>query len=263
MNLPDQSDNSSTGSPPSRNPAFPTTHWSMIVQAGERDGEAARKALQALCSQYWYPVYAFVRRQGRDHHEAEDCTQNFITRLLATDSVARARPERGKFRSYLLTALRHFLANEWRKSQAEKRGGGAAIESLDLNEAERRFASEPADPNLTPEQSFDRNWARSMIEAATADMHREYHESGRGDLFDALAPVLLQDAEGHWMEQKAKSLGMRRDALNMALSRLRRRLGERLRAQVADTVRDSSEIDEELRYLIASCGSVGNASGGK
>ena len=153
--------NESMSDPPSSaaRGRFPTTHWSLVLEAGAGDDTAARAALETLCRQYWYPIYAFVRRQGRTHHEAEDCTQEFLARLLAADGVARARPERGRFRAFLLSSLRHFLANEWRKTQAAKRGGGVVIESLDWQDAEQRFAHEPADPGLTPEQAFDRSWA--------------------------------------------------------------------------------------------------------
>src|SRR6185503_5342553 len=157
---------------------FPTTHWSVVLHAGAGSDSQVHAALESLCRQYWYPLYAFVRRQGRAHHEAEDCTQEFLARLLASDGIARARPERGRFRTFLLTALRNFLTNEWQRTQAAKRGGGAAMVSLDWQDAERRFAHEPADPGLTPEQSFDRNWALGLIETALAGLRAEYEKRG-------------------------------------------------------------------------------------
>ena len=238
---------------------FPTTHWSIVLHAGAGDDTAARAALETLCRQYWYPIYAFVRRQGRAHHEAEDCTQAFLARLLALDGVARARPELGRFRAFLLSSLRHFLANEWRKTQAAKRGGGVVIESLDWQDAEQRFAHEPADPGLTPEQAFDRNWAQGMIDRATRELRAEYVKSGRGRLFEALAPLLLGDDGADSLAGKAESLGMNTHALTMALHRLRRRLGEQLRGYVAETVSGCSDVDDELRHLIAACGEASKA----
>ena len=119
---------------------FPTTHWSVVINAGAGSASLARVALESLCRHYWYPLYSFVRRQGRAHHEAEDCTQEFLARLLAGDGLGLARPERGHFRTFLLTALRNFLTDEWRRARAEKRGGGAAMVSLDWQDAEQRFA---------------------------------------------------------------------------------------------------------------------------
>jgi DNA-directed RNA polymerase specialized sigma24 family protein len=234
--------------------AFPATHWSVVLEAGRGDDSEARAALEILCRRYWYPIYAFVRQQGRAHHEAEDCTQEFLARLLATHGVSHARPERGRFRAFLASSLRHFLVNEWHKAQTAKRGGGATFEPLDWGDAEHRFAHEPADPGLTPEQSFDRNWALGLIDRAVSELRDEYGRSGREALFDALRPVLFGDSADESLAQQAAGLGMNVHALTMALHRLRRRLGEHLRAYVAETVGGEAEIDDELRQLMASCG---------
>ena len=230
---------------------FPTTHWSIVINAGAGSESVARVALEALCRHYWYPLYAFVRRQGRAHHEAEDCTQEFLARLLATDAVARARPERGRFRTFLLTALRNFLTNEWHRAQAAKRGGGQAVVSLDWSDAEKRFAHEPADPGLTPEQAFDRNWARGLIESALAALRADYEKRGQGALFAELAPLVWGSAAEETLAAPAQRLGLNAHAFTVALQRVRQRLGERLRADVAETVADPAEIDAELRHLIA------------
>ncbi len=231
--------------------SFPTTHWSVVLNAGAGSESLARVALESLCRHYWYPLYSFVRRQGRAHHEAEDCTQEFLARLLATDGVARARPERGRFRTFLLTGLRNFLTNEWHRAQAAKRGGGAVVVSLDWQDAEQRFAHEPADPGLTPEQAFDRNWARGLIESTLAALRTEYEKRGQAALFAELVPLVWGATAAETFAPRAERVGLTTHAFTVALQRLRQRLGERLRAAVAETVADGSDIDAELRHLIA------------
>jgi len=231
--------------------SFPTTHWSVVINAGAGSESQVRAALETLCRQYWYPLYAFARRHGRPHHEAEDCTQEFLARLLATEGVARARPERGRFRAFLVTALRNFLTNEWQREQAAKRGGGQAPLSLDFEAAGERFAREPVDPGLTPEQAFDRAWALGLIEDTLAELRAEYEKSGRGGLFAALAPLVWGNNPAEVLAAPAERLGLTAHAFTVALQRVRRRLGDRLRARVAETVADTADIDAELRHLIA------------
>jgi len=236
--------------------AFPTTHWSIVLEAGVESDTRARAALETLCRDYWYPLYAFVRRQGRSHHEAEDCTQEFLAHLLAKAGMAHARPERGRFRTFLLAALRNFLTNEWHRAHAGKRGGGRTILSLDLEMAEERFALEPADPALPPDQAFDRSWARAMVAAAESALRIEYENSGRSALFAALAPLVWGDNSHETLAQQAARLGMTGPTFTVALHRLRRRIGERLRADVAETVATDAEVDAELRHLIAAVSSA-------
>lgn len=239
--------------------SFPTTHWSVVINAGAGSESQALAALETLCRQYWYPLYVFARRRGRSHHEAEDCTQEFLARLLAGEGIARARPERGRFRAFLVTALRNFLANEWQAAQAAKRGGGLAALSLDFETAEGRFAREPADPGLTPEQAFDRSWAFDLIEGTLAELGAEYEKSGRGALFAALAPLVWGDGPAEVLAARAAQLGLSLPNATGALHRLRRRLGDRLRDRVAETVSASADVDAELRHLIAA---VGRGKGG-
>jgi len=235
--------------------SFPTTHWSVVIHAGAGADSLARAALETLCRQYWYPLYSYVRRHGRAHHDAQDCTQEFLARLLATDGIARARPERGRFRTFLLTALRNFLTNEWQRNQAAKRGGGAAVMSLDGQDAEKRFAHEPADPGLTPEQAFDLNWARGLIESALTTLRVDYEKRGQTALFAELVPLIWGSAPANEpLAAPAARLGMTTHAFTVALQRLRQRLGERLRTAVAETVTDGADIDPELRHLIAAVG---------
>ncbi|MEO6004883.1 MAG: sigma-70 family RNA polymerase sigma factor [Opitutus sp.] len=233
---------------------FPTTRWSLVLHADAGSESQIRAALERLCQLYWFPLYAYVRREGRSHHEAQDCTQAFFMHLLAAAGVARARPERGRFRSYLLTALRHFLIDEWRRANAAMRGGGQPVLPLKFNEAETRIGVEPVDPGLTPEQVYDRDWARDMIDRAIATLRADYEDSGRGALFAALAPLMLEVVSDQTVAQKAEQLGHSLPATTMALHRMRRRLGERLRAEVAETVDDTNDVDAELQYLIAAVG---------
>lgn len=239
---------------------FPTTQWSLVVHAGSESETQARAALESLCRQYWYPLYAFVRRQGRAHHEAEDCTQEFLARVLAGDAVARARPERGRFRSFLLTALRNFLTNEWHRAQAEKRGGGVAPLALELQGAEERFSCEPADPGLTPEQAFDRNWALGMLDRAMSRLQAEYAASGRGEIFAGLESFLWGNPTNEPSARAAERLGINSQSFTTALHRLRRRFGEGLREEVAATVAEGAEVDAELRHLIATVGKTSSAT---
>jgi len=238
--------------PSSKPGAFPTTHWSLVLHANADSASQAQIALETLCRLYWYPLYAYVRRQGRSHHEAEDCTQGFFSKLLAGDGVRRARPERGRFRTFLLTSLRNYLTNAWHHSQAEKRGGGCILLPLEFSEADEQFSREPVDPKLTPEQAFDHSWARGLIDGALQELRHDYEKSGRTLLFAALRPLVWDSVPPETLAKLAPQLEMSVHAATMALHRLRRRLSERVRAAVADTVADSTEVDAELRHLIAS-----------
>jgi RNA polymerase sigma-70 factor (ECF subfamily) len=168
--------------------------------------------------------------------------------------MARARPERGRFRTFLVSALRHFLANEWHRSQAAKRGSGQAVLSLDFKRGDERYARDPADPGLTPEQALDRSWALELLDQATGALREDYEKSGRGPLFAALAPMLWGNGTEESVAASAARLGMTADAFSVALYRMRRRFGERLRAIVADTVAAPEDLDAELRHLIDAVG---------
>ena len=231
--------------------AFPTTHWSVVMSARSLDEAAARGALEALCRQYWYPIYAFVRRQGRGHHEAEDLTQALFARLLDADAFASPRPERGRFRTFLLGATTNFLTDEWRRALAQKRGGGTGHVPLPTTGAEQRFAAEPVDPGLTPEAAFDRAWALNMIERALGELRLEYEASGRGALYTAVARHVWSDAAPGSHAAAARELGMSEHAFTVAVSRLRQRLRERLRNEVLATVARESDAADELRHLMA------------
>ena len=197
------SSSSNTFPPSPPRGAFPTTHWSIVLRAGSGSESEVRAALETLCRQYWYPLYAFARRQGRAHHEAEDCTQEFLARLLAAEGMAAARPERGRFRTFLLAALRNFLVNEWQRNSAAKRGGGIAPLSLQFETAEKRFALDPPDSALTPDQNFDRDWALDLADLVIAELRAEYALSGRGALFEILGPRVWSTDDSEPMDQVA------------------------------------------------------------
>lgn len=231
--------------------AFPTTQWSMVLRAGGDSDTQARAALESLCRRYWQPLYTFVRRHGRNHHEAEDLTQQFLAQLLAADGLQRARPERGRFRTFLLTSLRNTLTSEWRRIQAGKRGGGLTPVELSSPGSDATPAHEPVDPGFTPEQAFDRSWAQSTIDRAVHELRAEYDATGRGTVFDAVAPLIWGSDREDDFPARAAAIGLTVNSLRVALHRARRRLGERLRAQVAETVAEPADIDAELRHLIA------------
>lgn len=243
-----------------RTGSFPDTQWSMVLKSNPSGDAGARTALESLCVQYWYPIYVFVRRQGREHHEAEDYTQEFFAGLLASDAIRRARPERGRFRTFLLSSLRNFLTSEWRRTQAAKRGGGVLTVPIASTEFDERYGQEPADTALTPEQAFDRTWALDVIDRAVRDLRDEYKATGRGELFDTMAPQIWggREVPADVSARNAAGLEMTMQAYNVALHRARRRLGDRLRAIVAETVFDPGEIDAELHHLVeAVSGSAG------
>jgi RNA polymerase sigma-70 factor (ECF subfamily) len=240
-------DSGGTGAAPS---SFPATQWSMVVSAGAGTDTQARAALEQLCRMYWQPLYVFVRRQGRDHHDAEDATQQFIAHLLAADGLQGARPERGLFRTFLLTALRNFLISDWRRTQAAKRGGGVTLLNLQSHDVKDSIGSEPTDPSLTPERAFDRSWAHGLVERAATELQAEYNASGREKIFAQISSLIWGTDSTDAIVAGAAALGLTPNAFRVAVHRARRRLGERLRAHVAETVADPREIDVELRHLM-------------
>ncbi len=230
---------------------FHTTHWSIVVSA-RGDASGARIALGKLCDAYWYPLYAFVRRQGFSTHDAQDLTQEFFARLLAKEWLNGVDRERGRFRSWLIAALKNFLANEWDRARALKRGGGAALVSLDAFTAEERYALEPAD-EASAEKLFDRCWAYQLLDRVLARMRAEYDEAGKENIFDELKAAIIGDAAPY--SEIAARLGASESAVKAAAHRLRLRYRELLRAEIAETVALSGEIDDELAQLFTALGS--------
>ncbi len=238
---------SSAGAP---RPAFVTTHWSVVLSAQDKDSLRSVEALESLCRTYWYPLYAFVRRQGHRPHDAQDLTQEFFARLLEKDSLKSAAQEKGKFRTFLLVVLKRFLANEWDRQHAQKRGGFAPIVSIDQEVAESRFAAEPAH-QLQPDVLFDRQWAVTLIERVMGRLQEEYLTSGRAKLFEYLRSCLAKDESALAYAEIASRLNLTEAAVKMAIHRLRARYREILQAEIADTVSSPEEIDEEIRHLFS------------
>jgi len=234
---------------PPRSRVFGTTRWTVVLTAGDPNHPDAATALDHLCRTYWYPIYAYVRRKGQTAAEAEDLTQEFFSRLLGRGFPAGVRREGGKFRSYLLRALDHFLINEWHRKHAVKRGGGTTTFSLDSVGADARYQLEPAD-GATPETLYDQRWAATVLEIVRARLAEEYAGQGRGELFTALVPCLTRSDNLLPYDELMTRLGLRTSALKMAIHRLRKRFGALLRAEIAQTVATPDEVEEEVRQLI-------------
>jgi RNA polymerase sigma-70 factor (ECF subfamily) len=229
---------------------FATTHWSLVVAAGDRRRADADNALATLCEQYWYPVYAFVRRRGYPAADAQDLTQAFFAALLEKDYLRSADCERGRFRTFLLTAVSKFLAKEVERARAQKRGGGRKPLSIDFADAEGRYRLEPAD-RTTPEMLFERRWAMMLLDRAIERLGADYARKGKTELFKKMRPLLIaSDNEAEYSELAA-DLDMTPGALKVALHRLRRRFGRTLKEQIADTVAGPDEIEDEINRLLA------------
>jgi RNA polymerase sigma-70 factor (ECF subfamily) len=203
--------------------------------------------LAKLCSAYWYPIYAFIRRQGRNAHDAQDLTQDFFAELIERDSLAGVVKERGRFRSWLLAVLKHFLSNEWHRSQRQKRGGGTTVVSLD-DEAERRYLTEPADPR-TAERLFDRAWALTLVDRVLSQLESEWCETGKREQFQILKGTLTGDRASY--PDLAARLTMSEGAARVTVHRLRNRYRDLLRLEIAQTVAFPGDADDELRQLFA------------
>ncbi len=242
-------DSGQTRAFPSGGGLFGTTHWSVVLSAGCADASGATAALEQLCHTYWYPLYAYVRRRGHAPADAQDLTQEFFARLLEGNWLAQADRSRGRFRSFLLMALNRFLAKEWHKSQAQKRGGGVRPLPLLLDTVETRFGAEPA-LCTTPELEFDRQWAMALLEQAMGRLRQEYAADGKAELFEALKPCLVGERDTQPYAALATRFGMSEGAIKVAVNRLRHRYRERLREEVANTVVRSEEVDSEMRHLV-------------
>ncbi len=230
---------------------FATTHWSLVdaARSDEASRTGAREALAELCRAYWYPLYAFVRSGGYSAVDAQDLTQAFFARIIETGGFASADRQRGRFRSYLLGAMKHFLANEWHRAQTQKRGGQVRFIEFDALDPEARYtgASKSSDD---PEHLFDREWALQTIASALQTLRGEMERAGKGDQFDALKGSLTGQDESP-REEIAARLGMTEGAVKVAVHRLRQRYRKLLRAAIAETVSNEADLDDEMRYLVA------------
>jgi len=227
---------------------FAATRWTLVLTAARSDTTRARDALGELCRTYWYPLYAYVRRRGHAPHDAEDLTQAFFARVLEENFIADADRQKGRFRSFLLTRLNHFLADEWDRLKAQKRGGGQAPIPLEGGTAETRYRLEPSDQR-TPEKLFEYRWAVTLLERVFDRLQREYVTEGKAVLFAELKGCLTQARAAVPYAEAGVRLGMSEGTLRVAVHRLRQRYRELLRLEIADTVDGPAEVEEELRYL--------------
>jgi RNA polymerase sigma-70 factor (ECF subfamily) len=227
---------------------FLTTRWSLVQAAGAGDAPSARDALEELAAAYWYPLYAYARRRGLDPEDACDLTQGFFARVLERRDLARLGPEGGRFRSWLLVSLRNHLAGERERERALKRGGGATSRSIDAAVAEERWRHEPA-TDETPERAFERAWALAVLARVFAALEAEYEQDDKGALFRSLKPTLTGEPGDAPRRALAAELELTENALNVAAHRLRERFRRRLRAEVAHTLTDPTEVEGEVRAL--------------
>lgn len=230
--------------------AFATTHWSMVAAAGDASSPQTNEAMEKLCRVYWYPLYAYIRRKGYSFDEAQDLTQEFFARLLAKNYLGAANREKGKFRSFLLGSVEHFLAREWTKSRAQKRGNGQPLFSLDETNGENRYLLEPAD-ELTSDKIFERRWATTLLDQAMLKLREECVANHKGDLLAKVENLLSGEKGDSSYAEIAADLGMSEGSIKVAVHRLRQRYGELVRAEIAQTVATPEAVDEELRYLLA------------
>jgi RNA polymerase sigma factor (sigma-70 family) len=224
---------------------FLTTQWSVVLEA--RRGES-RPALASLCESYWYPLYAYIRRRGHDAEQARDLTQEFFATLLEKEYLRAVDPEQGRFRTFLLVVLQRFLAKEFRARQALKRGGGHEPLSLDFDRGEHQYVQEPA-TELTAEQNFERRWALTILQCVLQRLEEEYEAKGNAELFRELKRSLTAELEASSYAELAEKLGMTPGAVKTAAFRFRHRYGELLRDEVARTVAEGDDVEDELRYL--------------
>jgi len=229
---------------------FATTHWSVVLAAGHPASPQANEALEKLCKTYWYPLYAYLRRSGRDTHDAQDLTQAFFARLIEKKDFALANRDKGKFRFYLLGALKHFIADQHDKATALKRGGGQTFISFDAQTAEQRYHLEPVD-EASPDKLFERRWALTLLDQALGRLRQECAAPGKAPLYEALESFLTGAPNDVSYAEIAARLGTTESAVKSALHRLRQRHRELIREEVADTVSTAAEVEDEIRHLIA------------
>jgi RNA polymerase sigma factor (sigma-70 family) len=253
--LGDKSDNDEASSSTPRSAGvFATTRWTVVMAAGGTDSLNAHDALETLCNAYWYPLYVYVRRQGHGPHDAQDLTQAFFARLLEKNYLGDVQRERGRFRSFLLASLKHFLANEWDRERALKRGGGRKLVALDEESAESRYKLEPKD-DMSADKIYERRWALTLLDKVLNNLRAEYAASGKEETFETLKEYLSAGRTSVSYARAAEKLGMTEGTVKVTVHRLRKRYRELLRAEIAHTVATASEIEAEIRYLFTALSS--------
>jgi RNA polymerase sigma-70 factor (ECF subfamily) len=228
---------------------FATTHWSVVLAAGHDSAPGAGAALEKLCRTYWYPLYAYIRRRGYGEHDAQDLAQGFFARLVERNYLEAVGRQKGKFRSFLLAALNHFVSDEWDRARAKKRGGGQTFISLDDQSAEERYRQEPA-YELSPEKIYERRWAMTLLDQVLRQLETEFAATGKQRLFEQLKVFLLDEKGVGSYADTAARLEMTEGALRVAVHRLRQRYGELFRDEIAHTVASPDEIEDEVRHLL-------------
>ena len=231
--------------PASSSPHFATTRWSVVLAARRED---AREALEMLCRAYWYPLYAYTRRAGHDAEDAKDLTQAFFAAMLEKDWLHVAAPERGRFRSFLLTMLKRFLINEWHKNASLKRGGNITHVPLDAEDAERRFAAEP---EMSPDAMFERRWAMTLLDQTLARIEAEFAAAGKKEAFEAMKHCLTLDRDHIRYSELAAQTGLNEGAARVAVHRLRKRFREVFRENITATLSDGEDVETEIRHVVA------------
>jgi RNA polymerase sigma factor (sigma-70 family) len=227
---------------------FATTHWTVVLAAGSGEMERSKVALEKLCQVYWFPLYAYVRRRGYSSHDAQDLTQGFFECLLKRQSLVHADPNRGRFRSFMLGAMNHFIADEWNKARAQKRGGKDTNISLDIEDAENRLDHNPARHD-SPDVAFDKEWATALLNEVLNRLEQEYRSAGKKDLFDGLSGALAGSRNSVSYAELAKRLSLTDGNARVAVHRLRKRYRELLLTEIANTVRSPEDINDELHHL--------------
>ena len=235
---------------PLRIPRFATTQWSLVLSAKDAESPDSRRALSQLCEAYWYPLYAFVRREGYQLAEAQDLTQGFFADLLERNFLEEVHQDRGRFRSFLLAALKHFLSKQREQQQAQKRGGDRRQLSIDFHEAEDRYRNEPYH-EVTAEQLFEKRWILTILDRVVATLRSEYARTGRLELFDCLKACLTGEEPAQSYREIAQELGLTESTVGVTVHRLRQRYRDLLRAEIAQTVAEPESIDDEIRTLFS------------
>lgn len=229
---------------------FPPTRWTLVLSATRKDAPESAAALEAICHAYWYPLYAYVRRCGQSPHDAQDLTQEFFCRLLEKHWLEAADREKGKLRVFLMAALKHFMSNEWRKASAQRRGGGSAPAPFDTSIAESRYVADNS-AALVAEETFDRQWALTLLDLTLNRLEAEFVQGGRRAHFEALKSCLMAERGAIDYASAAKQLGVNEGAARVAVHRLRKRFREIYREEISQTLAEGTDLDAELRHLAA------------
>jgi len=248
------SDTGSKPTTPHGNARFVTTHWTIVLAAGSPDSSQYGEALETLCRTYWFPLYAYLRRHGYDRHDAAEYTQGFFAKMLEKQSLSKIKPPPGRFRSFLLTALKRFVADECKRADAQKRGGGRQALFLSFNDAENRYALQPVD-RLSPERLFERSWALAVLDRVMDRLEAEMTAAKKTDLFERAKGHLCGACDAIPYREVAVELDMTEGAVKVAVHRMRDRYRDILREEVAQTVNRPDEVDEEIRALFTTLAS--------